>query len=269
MPLDSVVVVYAGTRPPAVQAAKKLGKIFEGRDVKYEVLSLAEFDKEYSRFNEGVIMVLGGDGTMLRVARRVESTDVKLIGVNYGRAGYLNIVEPAELEEACRRILEQDYHVERVMRLSIHAGDEFIADALNEAYVSSTKPGKIIEYKILQRDLLASDVADGVILSTPVGSTAYAFSTGGPIVDERLEAVVLSPMASMTNLRSMVLSIDAPVTVSVVKGEAQVLVDGHTVKPLSDGRATARKSPRSLSFISFDERRLFSMRLRKRLYGKP
>ncbi|MEM4329184.1 MAG: hypothetical protein QXI50_05935, partial [Candidatus Caldarchaeum sp.] len=99
--------------------------------------------------------------------------------------------------------------------------------------------------------------------------TAYAFSTGGPIVDERLEAVVLSPMASMTNLRSMVLSIDAPVTVSVVKGEAQVLVDGHTVKPLSDGRATARKSPRSLSFISFDERRLFSMRLRKRLYGRP
>ncbi|MEM4274189.1 MAG: NAD(+)/NADH kinase, partial [Candidatus Caldarchaeum sp.] len=112
--MDSVLVVYAATRPPAVQAAKKLGKIFEGRNVKYEALSLAEFDKEYSRFNEGVIMVLGGDGTMLRVARRVESTDVKLIGVNYGRAGYLNIVEPAELEEACRRILEQDYHVERV-----------------------------------------------------------------------------------------------------------------------------------------------------------
>lgn len=267
--MDSVVVVYAATRPEAVDTAKRLSKTFEGKVKKYETLSLNEFDQAYSRFKEGVIVVLGGDGTMLRVARRIHSSDAMLLGVNFGRAGYLSIVEPYELEEACRRILTGDYHVEKVMRLSIYGDDDFIGDALNEAYVSSTKPGKIIEYRLLQRELLASDVADGVILATPVGSTAYAFSTGGPIVDERLESVVIAPMASMTNLRTMVLSIETPVTVSVVKGEAQVLVDGYTSKLLRDGRVVAQKSPRSLSLICFDERKLFSKRLRKRLYGRP
>ncbi|MEM2808504.1 MAG: hypothetical protein QXJ09_08275, partial [Candidatus Caldarchaeum sp.] len=139
----------------------------------------------------------------------------------------------------------------------------------NEIYVSSTKPGTVIEYRLQQRELLASDVADGVILSTPVGSTAYAFSSGGPIVDERLETVVVVPMASMTNLRPMVLAIDTPLQVSVVKGRAQTLVDGHTVTPVEKGEVRVEKSSHSLYMISFDERPLFSRRLRKRLYGRP
>ncbi|MEM2333521.1 MAG: NAD(+)/NADH kinase, partial [Candidatus Caldarchaeum sp.] len=267
--LVKILVVYASTRPEAVAAAKKVENFLQTKTSQYSVLSLSEFDEKHPTLGGEIVMVLGGDGTMLRVARRISSPDVKLFGVNFGRAGFLSTVEPAELEEACKRITDEDYYVEKVMRLSIYADGEFLADALNEAYVSSRKPGKIIEYRLLQREQLASDVADGVILATPVGSTAYAFSTGGPIVDERLESVVVAPMASMTNLRPMVLSIELPVTVFVVKGEAQVMVDGHTTKLLQEGKVVVEKSPRSLSFISFDERRLFSRRLRKRLYGRP
>ncbi|MCS6785138.1 MAG: hypothetical protein NZ581_08110, partial [Candidatus Caldarchaeum sp.] len=166
-------------------------------------------------------------------------------------------------------IASGEYRVEQVMRLAVYVDDEFLAEALNETYVSSRRPGSIIEYRLHQREPLASDVADGVILATPVGSTAYAFSSGGPIVDERLQSVVVAPMASMTNLRPMVLAIDSPITVTVVKGESQALVDGHTMRLIRKGDVRVEKSPRSVSMLSFDERRLFSRRLRKRLYGRP
>jgi NAD+ kinase len=112
-------------------------------------------------------------------------------------------------------------------------------------------------------------VADGVILATPIGSTAYAFSAGGPVVDERLESVVVAPMASLGNIRPIVLSIDMPITVTVTKGEAQVLVDGHTVKELRKGQVEISKSPRYISLVKFSEKPLFSRRLRKRIYGRP
>ena len=265
----SLTVVYAGKRSEAVAAAERLRKILPKHFDNWRVFSLSEFEEYVQEPAGDVLMILGGDGTVLRAARRIRSPNVKVVGVNFGRAGFLCVVEPMELENALEKIASEDYHVEEIMRLSLYVDDKYVGDSLNEIYVSSTRPGTVIEYHVHQNELLASDVADGVILSTPVGSTAYAFSSGGPIVDERLETVVVVPMASMTNLRSMVLSIDTPVRVSVVKGRAQALIDGHTATPVEKGEVRVEKSPRSLSMISFDQRRLFSRRLRKRLYGRP
>ncbi|MEM4574162.1 MAG: NAD(+)/NADH kinase [Candidatus Caldarchaeum sp.] len=267
--MEKITVVYAGTRPSAGEAAEKLRKILPNYFNDWRVFSLKEFEENVPFLNEGVLIVLGGDGTMLRAARRITSPAVKVVGVNFGRIGYLCAVEPQELETMVSKLASGEYTVENVMRLSVFVDDEFLAEALNEVYVSATKPGAIIEYRVIQREQLASDVADGVILATSVGSTAYAFSSGGPIVDEILQSVVVVPMASMTNLRSMVLSIHSPVHISVVKGESQALVDGHTSRPVKKGVVRVEKSPRSISMLAFDERRLFSRRLRKRLYGKP
>lgn len=267
--MEKITVVYAGTRPQAVEAAGKLKQILPSFFGDWNVYSLKEFEESVGSLDDGVLVVLGGDGTMLRATRRIASSSVKVVGVNYGRVGYLCAVEPSELENVVAKIASGSYWVESIMRLSVFVDDEFLAEALNETYVSATRPGSIIEYRIHQREQLASDVADGVILATPVGSTAYAFSSGGPIVDERLQSVVVAPMASMTNLRPMVLAIDYPITVMVVKGEAQALVDGHTMRYVKKGLVKVERSPRSLSMLSFDERRLFSRRLRKRLYGKP
>lgn len=267
--LEHLTVVYAAKRPETLKAVERLRRILPRLFEDWRVYSLEEFEAEDSRLDDAVVMVIGGDGTMLRASRKVVSPSVKLVGVNYGRAGYLCAVEPEELESAVERIASGDYRVEKVMRLAVYVDEEYVADALNEVYVSSTRPGTIIEYRLSQRELLASDVADGVILATPVGSTAYAFSSGGPIVDERLESVVVAPMASMTNLRPMVLAVEIPITVTVVKGESQALVDGHTLRYLRKGIVRVEKSPRTISMLAFDEKRLFSRRLRKRLYGKP
>lgn len=267
--MEPVTVVYAGTRPGAAAAAERLKKILPKLFDKWNVYSLSEFEQATPRLKEGVMIVLGGDGTMLRAARHVDSSDVKVVGVNFGRVGFLCVAEPAELEEVVEKIASDNYRVEKVMRLAVYVNDSFFSEALNETYVSSTRPGTVVEYRIQQREVLASDVADGVILATPIGSTAYAFSSGGPIVDERLETVVVVPNASMTNLRPMVFSIETPLTVSVVKGEAQALVDGHALRVFGKGVVRVEKSPHSLSMLAFDEQRLFSRRLRKRLYGKP
>jgi len=234
-----------------------------------QTYSLEVFEKKFGNIDDGFLLVLGGDGTLLRVARKVATSAVKLLGVNYGRAGYLCTAEADELEQACARIMERAYFVEKVMRLATFAEGEFVADALNEAYVSSRYPGRVVQYKLSQREQLVSDVADGVILATPIGSTAYAFSAGGPVVDERLESVLVTPMASLGNVRPIVLSIELPITVTITKGEAQVLVDGHTVKELRKGEVEIRKSPRYISLVKFNEKPLFSRRLRKRIYGRP
>jgi NAD+ kinase len=265
--LAEITVIYAATRPEAVKAAAKVGEFFSKGSC--QTYSLEVFEKRFESIDDGFLLVLGGDGTLLRVARKVSNPEVKLLGVNYGRAGYLCTAEADELEQVCYRIVERSYFVERVMRLATFAEGEFVADALNEAYVSSRNPGRVIQYRISQREQLVSDVADGVILATPIGSTAYAFSAGGPVVDERLESVVVAPMASLGNIRPIVLSIDMPITVTVTKGEAQVLVDGHTVKELRKGQVEISKSPRYISLVKFSEKPLFSRRLRKRIYGRP
>ncbi|BAJ51534.1 NAD+ kinase [Candidatus Caldarchaeum subterraneum] len=267
--MASLTVVYAGKRPDAVAAAEKLREILPKHFEKWRVLSLSEFEQISQSPVDDVLMILGGDGTVLRATRHIKSPNVRVVGVNFGRAGFLCVIEPEELETAVKKLAAEDYHVEEIMRLSLYVDDKYVGDALNEIYVSSTRPGTVIEYRVQQREVLASDVADGVILSTPVGSTAYAFSSGGPIVDERLETVVVVPMASMTNLRPMVISIATPLQVSVVKGRAQALVDGHTVTPVEKGEVRVEKSLHSIHMISFDERPLFSRRLRKRLYGRP
>jgi NAD kinase len=114
------------------------------------------FEKRFESIDDGFLLVLGGDGTLLRVARKVSNPEVKLLGVNYGRAGYLCTAEADELEQVCYRIVERSYFVERVMRLATFAEGEFVADALNEAYVSSRNPGRVIQYRISQREQLVS-----------------------------------------------------------------------------------------------------------------
>jgi len=266
--MEKTVLVYAAKRPSAVEAAKKVGMILRHHGMDYQTFSLSEFIESDIPLKNCLVIVLGGDGTVLRVARKITSDDVKLLGINFGRAGYLCAAESHEVEMVCNKVCEGKYDVEKVMRLAVSADGEFLAYVLNEAYISANIPGKIIEYQLKQDEQIINDVADGVILSTPVGSTAYALSAGGPIVDESIEAVVVVPMASMTNLRPLVLSIHRPLIVKVVKGESQIIVDGHTTKKLSEGIVMVKKSESSLAFITFDDRRFFTRRLRKRLYGK-
>ncbi len=264
-----ITVVYAGRKPQAVAAAKKLGDFLKTSGYSTAVLSLPEFETSEEKPNEGVIIVLGGDGTLLRVVRYITSQDVAILGVNFGRSGFLCQAEPGELIETVESILVRNPATDLVMRLAIYVNEQFVGNVLNEAYISSRTPGRIVEYALRQDGELIRDVADGVVVATPVGSTAYAMSAGGPAVDERLDAIIITPMASLLNMKPLVLPASHPVEIEIKKGEAQIMIDGHSTYPIADGPLVrVKKSEYPIRFIHLNRERPFARRVRKRLYGK-
>ena len=141
---------------------------------------------------------LGGDGTMLRTVDLVYDAGVPVLGVNCGQLGYLAEVEPGELDDALERLRTGDYAVSERMVLAVTVESTGAAGgrwwALNEAVVEKPHPGRLVRLEVVINGAsFTSYAADGVIVATPTGSTAYSFSAGGPIVSPRLRVPAADP----------------------------------------------------------------------------
>jgi len=188
------------------------------------------------------VLVLGGDGTLLRAAEMTRPTGVPLLGVNLGRVGFLAEAEQSSLDSALDSLIEGGYAIEERMTLDAVArlDGELLARtwALNEASVEKPTRGLILEV-VLEVDgrPVSGFGCDGVICSTPTGSTAYAFSAGGPIVWPQVEALLLVPSnAHALFARPMVISPDSGVAVEVDAGGPPAVLD-------CDGRRTVELPP--------------------------
>jgi NAD+ kinase len=178
-----------------------------------------------------VVLALGGDGTFLRAAYLARDCGVPLLGVNLGRLGFLSEVELADLPHTVPELVAGRYTVEERMTLAVSVTD---ADgqvvgtswALNDASVERTIPQRLIVLQVAVNDTVLTNVpADGVICATPTGSTAYAFSAGGPILSPLTEAILLTPVAPHS-LFDRTIVVDAKETLSVrqVGGENSCVV---------------------------------------------
>ncbi|MHB1139195.1 MAG: NAD(+)/NADH kinase [Microthrixaceae bacterium] len=188
-----------------------------------------------------VLLSLGGDGTMLRAVDLAAAEDVPVLGLNLGQLGYLTEVEPDGLRMALKRFLAGSYTLEERMRMDVNVlrgGEREQLQALNEAVVEKSQMGRTVRLDVeLDGRPFTSYVCDGLILATPTGSTAYAFSVRGPIMDPRHRAVLLAPVAAhMLFDRSLVLQPDCRVRVTVSGDRAAgVSVDGRAGEPLAPG----------------------------------
>lgn len=223
-----------------------------------------------------VAVSLGGDGTMLRTVDLVAGADVPVIGVNLGTLGYLTEVEPDRLEEALERFLAGDHLVEARMRMSVVidapscAGlDSSTVPALNEAVVGKTPTGQIVRVRVIvDGEELTTYAADGIIIATPTGSTAYAWSAGGPIVSPDHAALLLTPVAPhMLFDRSLVLPPTSVIRLEVASDRSATLsVDGRNLGLLEEGDAvvcTVAPSPAQL--VTFEPRNF--LRILKAKFG--
>jgi len=261
-------VIYSERKPKAVEAAKRVLDILERNGLRGVMMNAREAVERRIPSDTEIVVALGGDGTLLKVVNAI-SDDAAILGVNFGHGGYLMEVESDMLEESLEKVIEGEYRVEEAMMLYIKLNKRFVGEALNEAYISSTQPGKILNFKIIQEGAKLFEFrGDALIISTPMGSTAYAYSAGGPILDDRLEAVVLAPVCPLTDVRPVVLSISKPIRVEVLgEGEVQVLIDGWIRCSAGSEKAVLEvgRSERTAKLIKLTEERGFERRIRKRL----
>ena len=197
-----------------------------------------------------IAIVLGGDGTFLRAAELTRPTGTPLLGVNLGRVGFLAETEPEALDDTVRHIVNREYVVEERLTLgvtvSVHGTVTAVNWAFNEASVEKSSPERMLEV-VLEIDgrPLTSFGCDGVLCATPTGSTAYAFSAGGPVVWPDVDALLVVPnSAHALFARPLVIAPDSTVAVVLaVDGGAAVLgCDGRRTAPVpAGGRVEVRR----------------------------
>ena len=194
------------------------------------------------------LIVLGGDGTFLRAARAVAEVDVPIIGVNLGKIGFLSKVEAHQLESVLGQVADGQFGIEERMaaKATVHPGghdqgsEEYIA--LNDVVVARGTLARVVRLDVnVGTSHLATFIADGLVISTPTGSTGYSFSAGGPILDPVARNLIVTPIAGyLSAIRSVVVSPRHTVRCRVVDAvEALISIDGREDRPVQVGDVIA------------------------------
>ncbi|HYD08545.1 MAG TPA: NAD(+)/NADH kinase, partial [Acidimicrobiales bacterium] len=206
-----------------------------------------------------VAVSLGGDGTMLRTVDLVADDGVPVIGVNLGTLGYLTEVDPASALVALKRFLAGSYSISERMRLAVQVDAGTTHEtwpALNEAVLGKTPTGQIVNVEVsIDGEVFTTYHADGLIVATPTGSTAYAWSAGGPIISPDHSAMLITPVAAhMLFDRSLVLPPQACIRLEVVGDRPAALsIDGRAAGILEAGDAiTCTAAPNAARIVRFD-----------------
>ncbi|MCR5419455.1 MAG: NAD(+)/NADH kinase [Lachnospiraceae bacterium] len=203
------------------------------------------------------VLVLGGDGTLIQVAGALSGKDIPLLGINLGTLGYLAEVERDQIIATLLKLTEGEYEIENRMMLTAETKGT-VKDALNDIVITRYGDLKIVKYRIYVNDrYLATYEADGIIVSTPTGSTAYNLSAGGPIVEPSASIIVITPICPHTlNSRAVVLSAEDRICIEVCESkyhreyEAYVSCDGANAIKLNAGdRVNIRRADGATKLI--------------------
>jgi NAD+ kinase len=224
-----------------------------------------------------LIISLGGDGTLLNIAPLVERPDVPILGVNLGGLGFITEVNVDELESVLTKTLEGDYEVEKRMTLKIRVqskkGKPYEFRVLNDGVIAKGARSRIIDLETyIGQDFLCTYRADGLIISTPTGSTAYSLATGGPILEPTLGAIVLSPICPHTlTHRPIVIPSNAAIHVTLRSfGDTVILSpDGQQGVSLNNGdKVEAQDYGMPVSLIKIPSRSYYEILRGKLKWGE-
>ena len=289
--IKRIGVVVKPHQPDALQTLCRLTEWLSQRDIK--LVGGPEIERERIEHQTGcaiesvkeealaktvdLMLVLGGDGTMIATARMLGDIEVPVMGVNYGGLGYLAEFPLEELFSALEAILAGDYKVQERLMLTVELrrGEELITKnrVLNDVVVNKSALARIIEIETyLNNQFLNRFRADGLIVSTPTGSTAYNLSAGGPIIFPSMNAVVITPICPFTlSNRPIVVPDDSVIEVRLMtkNEEVALTLDGQVGFPLQAGdRALIRKSNATFNLVQPANRNYFDVLRNKLRWGR-
>jgi NAD+ kinase len=278
--ITSVAIVVKPDHAQALATAEELSKWLRSRSLRLSGGTHLEAkpDTDATLVSDAdLVIVLGGDGTMIATSRLVGENEALILGINYGSLGYLTEFRFEEMFPALEAILEDNYKVDRRVMLNVEQwrNGQVIGSGrvLNDVVINKSALARIIEINVLLDDLSVNKYrADGLIVSTPTGSTAYNLSAGGPIIYPSMNAVVLTPICpfTLTN-RPIVVPDSATITLSLEnENEGVVLsLDGQIGYPMrANDRVVIRKSSRTLNLVQPPNRNYFDVLRNKLKWGR-
>ena len=240
-----VALQVRAARPAAEQFSKRLADELQAAGVVVSTEPGVAAD---------LVIAVGGDGTMLAAVQDALQWDVPVVGFNLGTLGFLTAAEPGDLTTVVRRLVGGDYEVDERLTVTAAVGGNS-ARGVNDVVVEKVDSTRLVSLSVVIDGIeFTTYRADGLIIATPTGSTAYAFSAGGPIVDPDVEALVLIPVASHALFdRSIVLPPDSRIDVTVATDRAvRVNVDKSDLGEIGDGDTVeVRAGERPARFVSF------------------
>jgi len=256
--------------PEHIKCLKRLVKFLKDnkKEIIFDSNSAKIFKKEEGHHKTtllkkaDLVLTLGGDGTLLKTARRLSRRIVYILGVNFGNLGFLTETDPSRIKETLNDIFEGKYTLDRrsLLRVTVYRGKEKLETylALNDAVVNQGVFARLIELDLeLDARKVVRFKADGMIVATPTGSTAHSLSAGGPIVHPAVESLTISPICpSSLSMRPIVIPDKKQLTVSIKTQRRQehhfigLTIDGQDTLPLKYGdKVKFRRSSRSLYLI--------------------
>ena len=245
---------------------------FLTRDVRLSLPRLKLFDDD--RFQADMVISLGGDGTFLKAASRVGSKGIPILGINTGRLGFLADISPEEMEETFNELYDHRYRIEErsVLRLTCdHPRLMREPYALNEIAVLKRDSSSMITIRASVGGMpLATYQADGLIVATPTGSTAYSLSVGGPIIAPDSKTIALTPVAPHSlNIRPIVICDDREITLDVESRSHNFLVaiDGRSESCRETTRLTIAKAAHTIKVVKRVNHRFFDTLRNKMMWG--
>ena len=263
---EKVGIVANLVKPEALRVAERIADFLDRRGVGFYLeeglaheLRRPELASQLSDMlgRVGLLVVVGGDGTVLRTCLNLPEDAPPIMAVNVGRRGFLTTVEPAEVEEALDAFLSGRAVVEERMRLETTIDGHPVPRALNEVCLTCRTPVKLFRAEVRRDGTLAYSVeGDGLIVATPTGSTAYSLSCGGPVVDPGLRCILVTPICPIRPSWSLVLPPEAEVEVEVLGAREPVLVvDGQAIFDLRPGsHVRVRASDEPLRFVGLSSK---------------
>lgn len=278
-PIKSIGIVVKPAHTEAMTTALQLSRWLgsHGLDLVGDIVSAGENEPDRRLEEADMIVVLGGDGTMISTARLVGDAEVLVLGVNYGSLGYLTDFRIEELFPAVELILAGDYELDRRVMLDV----ELVRDAkpvargrtLNDVVINKAALARIIEIEVRLNELFVNTFrADGLIVATPTGSTAYNLSAGGPIIYPSMNAVVLTPICPFTLTNRPIVIPDTAAIELTLKNENEGVVlslDGQIGHPMLAGdRIVIRKSATTFNLVQPTNRNYFDVLRDKLKWGR-
>ena len=220
------------------------------------------------------VLSMGGDGTFLRAVNRIGAREIPIIGVNMGRLGFLADVHPEQFLLMLSEVLAGHYTLENHTVIQLHATcslGEWNPFALNDIAVLKRDSASMISIRAyVNGDFLVNYQADGLIIATPTGSTAYSLSNGGPIIVPQSGSLCITPVAPHSlNIRPIVINDTSVIELEVCSRSHNFLVavDGRSMKMAEETRLTIRKAPYTIKLIKLKSQRYFSTLHEKLMWG--